>query len=54
MNENDIKNLIKQHLKVKVEQQAAHAFNNGYLKIGIYWDNELINESIQKIYQSFF
>ena len=54
MNENDIKNLIKQHLKVKVEHQTPHTFVNGYLKVGIYWDNELINESIQKINQSFF
>ncbi len=54
MNDLVIKNIIKQHLKVKVEHQAPHTFNNGYVKVGIYWDNELINEDIQKIYQSFF
>jgi len=54
MNENDIKNLIKQHLKVRVEHQTPHTFVDGYVKVGVYWDNELINESSQKIYQALF
>ena len=54
MNETDIKNLIKNHLKVKVVQANPHTFLDGYIKVGIYWDNELIDEHTQIISQSFF
>jgi hypothetical protein len=52
--DNEVKKYLKDNLKIEVEHQAPHTFNNGYVKVGIYWDNELINEDIQKIYQSFF
>ena len=45
---------VGQNCEVKVEHQTPHTFTDGYVKVGIYWDNELINEDIQKIYQSFF
>ena len=54
MNETDIKNLIKNHLKVKIDQANPHNFSNGYIKVGIYWDNELIDEHTQIISRSFF
>ena len=54
MNDLVIKNIIKQHLKIKVEQENPHTLTDGYIRVGIYWDNELINESTQKVTQSFF
>lgn len=54
MNENDIKELISQHLKVRINQENPHTFLDGYIKVGIYWDNELINEHSQILSQSFF
>ena len=54
MNEQDIKDIIKKHLKVKIEHSSPHAFSNGYVRTSIYWDNELIDSSEEKIYQTFF
>ena len=54
MTESDVKNLLKQHLKVKVSHEHPHTFFNGYIKVGIYWDNELISEHTKNIEQSYF
>lgn len=54
MKEQEIKDIIKKHLKVKTEYSAPHNFSKGYIRTSIYWDNDLIDYSNQEIYQSFF
>lgn len=54
MNELVIKDMLKEHLNVNVERIDPNAFANGYIKISIYWDNDLISESKQEIVRKFF
>ena len=49
-----IKDMLKEHLNVNVERIDPNAFANGYIKISIYWDNDLISESKQEIVRKFF
>ena len=54
MNEDQIKNIIKNHLKVNVKFQHPVAFCDGFIKVGLYWDEELISETKEKIIKNFF
>ena len=54
MNEDQIKNAIKNHLKVDVKFRHAVAFCDGFIKVSLYWDNELISEKEEKVVKNFF
>lgn len=54
MDEDQIKNIIKNHLKVDVKFQHPVPFGDGFVKVGLYWDNELISETKEKIIKNYF
>lgn len=54
MDENNIKELIKKHLNIDIKYQTPYTLSDGFVKVDLYWDDELIDESIEIIKKSFF
>ena len=51
---NEVKKYLKEHLKIEIEYNSPSGLCKGFIKATLKLDDEVIDTSEQKIYQSFF
>ena len=50
----DIKNMLKDHLKIKIDYKNPMSMFDGQIRATLLWDNDIIDMNAQPIKQSYF